>query len=263
MNAKHVTSAVVVLLFAGCSVWADRSLERGEILQIFQELTSQPRKAWISAGTIEATHTEYRAPKTTDANAVNEQINRKIQEYQADPNKPERTESLQKMRLDAIPFNVRSRLCNEYTMSSTVVVRFDGERFYWQINANSRTDSMQPGRDLSGNFMTRHFDLEWNAKRIFAWDGEKYTTYSLPGNCATVDLVDNTPHVVNGPLTAGVIPWGYGYFTYERLSAAESSAVETDVDGQPRILLTVSSPDGPEGNLALDPARDYAAMSCS
>jgi hypothetical protein len=220
MNAKHATSAVAILLFAGCSVLADRSLEREEILQIFQELTSQPRKTWISAGTIEARHTEYRASKTMDANEVNEQINQKIQKYQANPNKPERTESLQKMRLDAIPFNIRSRLSNEYTMSSTVTVKFDGERFYWEIDANSRTDSVQPGRELSDNFMTSHFDLEWNTKRIFAWDGEKYTTYSLPGNCATIDLVDTTPHIVNGPLTAGVITWGYGYFTYERLSAA-------------------------------------------
>lgn len=263
MNTKRIVSAILLLSFASCGAFADRPLERAEILQILQDVTSQPRKTWMPAGTIEAIHEEYRAAKTTDANQISEQIIQKIQEYQADPNKPERTESLQKMRLDAIPFNVRSKLSNDYMMSSTVLVRFDGERFYWEINVDSRTDSVQPGRDLSGNFMTRHFDLNWNARRIFVWDGEKYTTYSLPGNCATVDSTGATPHFVNGPLTAGLIPWGYGHFTYEKLSAAESSGVETNVDGQTQIHMTISNSDGSEVRLALDPTKDYAAISCS
>jgi hypothetical protein len=111
--------------------------------------------------------------------------------------------------------------------------------------------------------MTKHFDLEWNARRIFAWDGEKYTTYSLPGNHAIVDAAGTTPHVVTGPLTAGVIPWGYGYFTYDNLSAIESSAVETYVNGQTQIHLTLVNSDGSQMLLALDPAKAYAAVSCS
>ena len=263
MNTKRIILAVAVLLSVSCVALADRPLERAEILQIFEELTSQPRNTWIPAGTIEATHEEYRAPKTTDPNEINEQINKKIQEYQANPNKRELTESLQKMRLDAIPFNVRYRLSNEYVMSSTVVVRFDGERFYWEINVDSRMDSVERGRDLSGNLMTRDFDLNWNTRRIFAWDGEKYTTYSLPANQAIADSTGATPRGVNGPLTAGVIPWGYGYFTYEELSAAESSAVETDVDGQTQIHLTLNNSDSSEIHLVLDPEKGYATMSCS
>lgn len=263
MSTKRTLFAGVLLLSASCGAFADRPLERAEILQIFQQLTSQPRKTWIPAGTIEATHQEYRAPKTTDPNEINRQINDKIREYQANPNKPELTENLPKMTLDAIPFNVRYRLSNEYTMSSTVVVRFDGERFYWEINVDSRTDSVERDAALSGNYMTRHFDLEWNARRIFAWDGEKYTTYSLPGNHAIVDAAGTTPHVVTGPLTAGVIPWGYGYFTYDNLSAIESSAVETYVNGQTQIQLTLVNSDGSQMLFVLDPAKAYAAVSCS
>jgi hypothetical protein len=167
------------------------------------------------------------------------------------------------MKLDAIPFDVRYRLSNEYTMNSTVVIRFDGERFYWEINVQSRTDSIKPDKDLEDNFMTRQFDMGWNAKRIFAWDGEKYTTYFLPGNHAVVDSTGITPHVVNGPLTAGFIPWGYGHYSYESLADANSCVTEKDVDGQTQIHLTLNNSDGSEMVFTLDPGKNYAVMSCS
>jgi len=151
MKTKNILLAVVFLLSVSCAAFADRELDRTEILQIFQQLTSQPRKTWISAGTIEATREEYKAPKTTDRNEINNQINQSVQEYQSSLDKRELTENLQKMKLDAIPFNVRYRLSNEYTMNSTVTVRYDGNRFYWEINVDSRNDSVKPGKDLAGN----------------------------------------------------------------------------------------------------------------
>jgi hypothetical protein len=176
----------------------DRQLGRSEILQIFTQLTSQPRKAWISTGTIEATHEGYGAPKTTNETEIANQISLEVRQYQDNPNKRERDEALQKMRLDAIPFNVRYKLSNQHTMKSSVVVRFDGSRFYWEINVNSRSDSVMPGPNLQGNFMTDQFDLAWNGKRVFAWDGQKYTIYSRSGNYAMVDATGSTPHAVNG-----------------------------------------------------------------
>ena len=263
MNLKCFVSAIVFLSSVSSVVSADRQLDRAEILQIFQRLTSQPRKTWMSAGTIEATHEEYRAPKVTDPNEIERQIKERVQEYQNNPNKPELTETHQKMKFDALPFNVRYHLSNEYTMNSTVVVRFDGERFYWEISVQSRTDSVKPNKDLEDNFMTGQFDLNWNGRRIFVWDGEKYTTYFLPGNHAIVDSTGKTPHTVNGPLTAGFIPWGYGYYSYENLAAADSSAAEKYIDGQTQIHLTLNKPDGSEMVFALDPGKNYAVMSCS
>jgi hypothetical protein len=262
MRTRTFASVVVFLLCVSGTAFADRQLEKREILQIFQKLTSQPRKTWISAGTIKATHEEYRAPKATDANVIDSQINKEIQRYLSDPNKRELTQELQTMRHDAIPFNTRYRLSNEYTMGSSVVVKFDGNRFYWEINVNTRTDSVKPGKDLAGNFMTEQFNLDWNARRIFSWDGEKYTTYFLPGNHAIVDATGRTPHIVNGPLTAGVIPWGYGYYTYENLSAMDLSAVEKYIDGQTQIHLTLNNPDGSQIVFVMDPQKDYAVISC-
>jgi len=263
MKTKHILLAVALLLPISRAAFADRELDRAETLQIFERLTSQPRKAWIPAGTIEATREEYRAPKITDPNEINNRIGEKIQAYQSSPDKRELTDNLQKMKLDAIPFNIRYELSNEYTMNSTVIVRFDGDKFYWEINVESRTDSVKPKKDLAGNFMTEQFDLNGNTRRIFTWDGENYTTYCLPVNHSMVDTTGSTPHVVNGPLTAGFIPWGYGYYAYENLSAIESSAVERNVDGQTQIHLTLNNSNGSEMVFVMDPGKDYAVISCS
>ncbi len=263
MKTKHFVLTILCLFSLSGIAFGDRQLERAEILQILQKLTSQPRKTWISAGTIEATHEEYRAPKITSTTAISTEITKAIQEYQNSPDKMELTEELQKMRLDAIPFNVSYRLSNELTMNSTVVVKFDGNRFYWEIKVDSRRDSVKPNAALEDNFMTKQFKLDWNAERIFAWDGQKYTVYSLSGNSAMVDTTGTIPHVVNGPLTAGIVPWGYGLYTYKNLSAASSSAIEKYIDGQTQIHLTLNNSDGSEMLFVLDSGRDYAVISHS
>jgi hypothetical protein len=263
MKTKNCVLMMLCLFSLSGVALGDRQLERAEVLQILRKLTSQPRKTWIAAGTIQATHEEYRAPKITDSGTINAEITKAIQEYQNNPDKRELTEELQKMTLDAIPFNVRYRLSNEYTMNSTVVVKFDGSRFYWEINVNSRTDSIKPNATLEDNFMTRKFDLEWNSRRIFSWDGQKYTLYSLPANKVMVDTTDSYPHVVNGPLTAGIVPWGYGLYTYTNMSADTSSATEMYINGQTQIHLTLSSTDGAEMSFVLDAGKDYAVISHS
>jgi hypothetical protein len=262
MNTRIFSGIIVIVLLGSGIAVADRPLERAELLQIFEQLTAQPRKTWIAAGTIEASHQEYVASTVTDVNEINRQIAAEIQRYRNESNKRELTEELQKMKLDSIPFNIRHELSNEYTMHSTEQVKFDGKRFYWEINVDSRSDSVKPGRDLAGNFMTQQFDLSVNQRRIFVWDGEKYTTYFLPGNNATVNAGENTPHPVNGPLTAGVVPWGYGRYTYSNLSAVESSGIESTVNGETQIVLTLKEANGSESHFTLDSAKNYALENC-
>ena len=261
MGTRILSGIVILMLFGSGITFADRSLERGEILQLFEQLTAHPLKTWIPAGMIEATHQEYKAPAVTDTNEINRQITAEIQRYQNEQSKQKLTEEWQKMEFDAIPFNVRHELSNEYTMNSAVLIKFDGNRFYWEINVNSRTDSVKPGKDLADNFMTKHFDLSANARRIFAWDGEKYTTYFLPVNNAIVNAKAETPPPVNGPLTAGLVPWGYGYYTYENLSTLDSSAVEKVVEGETQIHLTLNMTGGRETTFVLAPLRNYALVS--
>ncbi len=263
MRTKNILLLTVsVILLVNCLAYADRPLDRAEVLQIFKQLTAQPKNTWIPTGTIEAIHEEYKAPKTISSEEIQKQVNKKIIEYQNSSNKPELTETMQKMKLDAIPFNIRHELSNEYTMSSNVIVTFDGERFYWEINVDSREDSVKPSKDLEGNFMTEQFNLDWNARRIFVWDGENYTKYYLPGNHAIVDSTGGDSHVANGPLTAGLIPWGYGYYSYDNLAALDSIAAEKYIDGQIQVHLSLNDPDGAQMLFVLDPAKDYAVISC-
>ncbi|MCP4609715.1 MAG: hypothetical protein GY845_13480 [Planctomycetes bacterium] len=263
MNKKHFLTAILLSLTINCISFADRPLERGEILQIFEKLTSQPRNTWISAGTIEAKHEEYRAPKASSFAEINLQIAEQVRSYQSNSNKRELTQGLQAMKLDAIPFNVRYNMSNTYTMNSDVEVRYDGDRFYWEINVSSRTDSVTPNASLAGNFMTEQFDLDWNTRRISVWDGQQYTMYCLPANQEFTDTMGSIKRSVHGPLTAGVIPWGHGYCTYQSLSAAETSAEEKDIDNQTQIHMTITNPDGSVMVFVMDPEKDYAVISSS
>jgi hypothetical protein len=236
------------------STLADRPLERSEILDLFENLTAQPGTTWISSGTIQAVHTEYGAPKTTDEQEITDAINEESQAYRDKPDKAQLTEKLQQMKLEAIPFNARYRLLNEYTMVSNVVLRYDGEHFFWMIDVESRTDSLAPAAELADNAFTAEFSLRWNKLRVFAWDGEKCIRYFRPGNHATIW---NAPSAVGGPLTAGVIPWGYGNYTLENLTAAESSASEVETDTGLEIHLTVVNGDTEE-TFVLDAGKAYA-----
>jgi hypothetical protein len=56
MNARIFLSINILVLFLSGITFADRPLNRAEILQIFEQLTTHPRKTWTPAGTIEATN---------------------------------------------------------------------------------------------------------------------------------------------------------------------------------------------------------------
>jgi hypothetical protein len=263
MNLRYFVLTVFLSVFVSCAAFGDRVLDRGEILGILEHLTSEPQKGWISAGTIEAGHEEYRAAEITSEAEIDSRITQEINQYQSNPNKRELTSELQQMKLEAIGFNVRYRLSNNYTMYSNVVVRCDGDRFYWEINVSSRSDSVFPGASLEGNFMTEEFNLDYNKVRIFSWDGQKYTIYFKSGGHSVVDTTGSLPRAVTGPLTAGHIPWGYGDYTYANLSAASSAAEEKNVNGQPQVHMTINRADGSEMVFVLDPGKDYALISSS
>ncbi len=263
MKTRSILLAGTLFLFLVTTATTARTLQKAEVLEIFEQLTSQPRTTWIPAGTIQATHQEYGAPKTLGAAAVSNEIQKALSEYEAAADKVELTEELQKMKLEAIPFNVRYELANEYTMTSRVTVKYDGERFYWEINVDSRQDSVRPDASLAGNFMTDQFDLNWNRWRIFAWDGQNYTRYTASASRASVDAAGKVPRAVNGPLTAGLIPWGHSRYAYADLAAAQTSAEEVNLNGKTQIEMTITYAGGQETGVTLDPSKAYAVTAAT
>jgi hypothetical protein len=130
-----------------------------------------------------------------------------------------------------------------YVTDSMVTVKYDGDRFFWEINVDSRKKQAESGTEPAGRSSQDSFDLNWNKKRVFVWDGERYTMYFRPGNYAIVhENPIDIPVGIHGPLTAGIVLWGYGIFTLENLSGAESAA---EVDGEGHIQYDGCSGNGP------------------
>ncbi len=147
-----------------------------------------------------------------------------------------------------------------YITSSTTTVRYDGNRFYWAIDIDSHTQETIPKKKRRDHLRDA-IDLNRNTKRIFAWNGEQYTMYFRSGKNAIIEEVGATPVTVNGPLTAGIIPWGYGIYTYNNLLTKELSATEVDSNGSKQIHLTVTGSNLPEMAFVLDPMKDHSVLS--
>lgn len=147
-----------------------------------------------------------------------------------------------------------------YTTDSIVMLMYDGERFYWEINIDSHVREAKPNkRDRE-----KGFDINRNRARVFAWDGQSYTMYFKSGNHAIVmENPIDIPVAATGPLTAGVIPWGYGLYTSANLLEFETSAIEIEDDGQKQIHLTLDKTNSKTINMTLDPSKNYAVLSCS
>ena len=61
MERKICLLLVILLFVVQGFALADRPMDKDEILGIFQILINQQKETWIPAGTVEATHLEYRA----------------------------------------------------------------------------------------------------------------------------------------------------------------------------------------------------------
>lgn len=261
MNLTKVLISFVISFLMCCSAFAERSLSSEEVAELLRDLTSNPKATWMPSGTVEATKEEYRAPRITDEQEILDTISESIEEYQNNDEKPERSEQLQKTTLDAIPFNVRYKLSNEHRMKTHMLVRYDGERFYCDTTVDSRQDSVHVPDELKNNYSTEEFNLDWNGRRIFCYDGEKTTSYTPTISHALIDAVNILPHVEIEPLSSGIIPWGYNFFTYEKLSQINSSAIEKSVDGHLVTELTLINPNGTQLVFVLDPEKVYAPLS--
>jgi hypothetical protein len=190
----------------GISAFADRQLDRTEIVQIFQTLTNQPRRTWIPGGVIQAQHFQYRAS-------------------------------------------------TGYTADSSVLARYDGDRFYLEITRNSAAGPTEPGAPSQ---------VGPENKKISVWDGDRHIMYfKSTKNAIVSEGKSDIPAGLIGPLTAGIVPWGHGSYTLDSLLAAESSAV---VDDQGLVHLTMRMPANGlnvEILFVLDPTKQYAVLSCS
>jgi hypothetical protein len=139
-------------------------------------------------------------------------------------------------------------------------IHFDGTRFYREIILVSGENETEPdARAENPN------SLEMDRERIFCWDGIRYTQYYKSAATAIIQSgQDSVPFETYGALGAGVIPWGYGIYTLQKLSACASSGREVWVGQQKQIHLQItkgSSSPVLQMNFVLDPDKNYAVIS--
>lgn len=152
------------------------------------------------------------------------------------------------------------RAGEETAYESEELFRFDGRRFYWDIQL------LDPPADAVELRVERP-DHQGNKHRIFAYDGQAYTRYYKSSDYAVV-VMDQPGGGTQlyGPFTAGVIPWGLGAFTLPKLSVRSPAAAEYLDAGQRRIRLTLAAggDDMPfETVVVLDPDKQYVPCSYS
>lgn len=130
-------------------------------------------------------------------------------------------------------------------------VKYDGNRFRWEVE----TESFEQGTVSQ----QRKRDIELNSSRVFIWDGTKYILYFRSGKHAIASEVGNEmPTNVNGPLKAGIIPWGNGIYTFEKLL---ESVTSVEMDDKGHILMVIASDQEITITIKLDPTKNFAAIS--
>lgn len=131
----------------------------------------------------------------------------------------------------------------------------DGSRFVWRIHLDSADSGEQSDSNKSKEF------LRGNKERVFVWDGQAYTLYFKSGKQAITYESPEIPVRVNGPLTAGIVPWGHGIFTLESLTKAQVSATQIQTDEGQRIEMAIQVEKSPEIRIVMQPEKNYALCS--
>jgi len=262
MRTATVLSILVASLCLTPAAFAQRALTDAQVQEILNQLTSRPRKTWISAGTIEGHHYE-KLSKVPNEAKITEATETALESFERTltTTSVKLTKDMEDSQRKAIPFNVRYKLANNYEMSAWEQVKCDGDQFRWEIKVSSRDDTMTPDADLAGKYVTDEFNTAWNQHRVFAWDGREYTLYSSTpdGGHRIVDADNKLPRTVDGPLTAGLIPWGHEKFSAKELADAKVSAYYAEST----IEMTIAHPDGTSTEVSLDPSKNNAVNTAT
>ncbi len=252
---------VTMFFIAQNTVFADRALSRKEIIQILQLLTSVPKDCWVSSGEIVARHEQFKASNLDSEEEIKHLVQYEKDQYLANENKVEIVNKNQALRLNSIDFNMRYKHLNEMTMVSEESVICDNGRFIWSIDVLSRIDSIN---QKTANPMSDQFDVKLNTSRIFCWDGKQYTRYYKSANSAIVtESVDDIPVKVNGPLTAGVVPWGHGYYSLEKLLTGSINALEILDGNVSEIHMNIEFSKDYKASFILDPSKEYSVLNAT
>ena len=148
---------------------------------------------------------------------------------------------------------------------ATETVYREDSRFRLEIHLEDglSTDG-SPDQNLKRQFQE---DFKLNRDRVFVWDTQKYIQYYKSADYAVVVTDSQSiPTESCGPVTAGIIPWGHGDYTFLVIMSQKPTASVYRENDQDRVLVKYLnksiSPDT-YVSFILDPEKDYAVMSYS
>jgi len=146
---------------------------------------------------------------------------------------------------------------------STETMYYDGSRFRLDVYLKDGLST----DDLSEKDRVQQFqqDLKLNRNRIFIWDDEKYIQYYQSAGYAVIVTDPQTMPAENcgGPMTAGIIPWGYGDFTFSIIMSQDPKSYE--LSDNTLLLEYVNETTTPAMHVSfvLAPSMDNAVLSYS
>jgi len=146
---------------------------------------------------------------------------------------------------------------------SSETMRLNGALFRWEVTLVSmgNEDKETPGKRNAVDANT----LDINREKVFCWNGDTYTRYYKSSNSAVIESQGTqAPLGTYGPFGAGVVPWGYGFYTFQNLSQYACTGSEVWVEGQKQIHLQATNDKFDpvlKMNFVLDPARNYAVLN--
>jgi hypothetical protein len=165
-------------------------------------------------------------------------------------------------RIQAVHLNYRQT--DDWLAQTEETIVFDGQRFRWDITLDSDEQGapapMKPGQRPLGII-----DKASNRNRVFAWDGQRYIRYYPNTDYAVIsEQAAASAPVLRGPLTAEIIPWGFGDYALSVLLSRQPRVEEDSLNGRGVLRLSLQHPTihpPLQHVLLLDPSLDYAVLS--
>ncbi len=162
--------------------------------------------------------------------------------------------TLRARHLEYYAFENKVRESTETAYSNGTYVRLDV-----QLDEEQSTEV-----EVSGDLARQlNQDFQLNRSRTFLWDGQKRVQYYESADYAVVSMNQATAPKLCGPLTAGIVPWGHGDFTYLLLMSQSPKIYERTNDGQSQFVLTyINETTTPDINVTfvLDPSKANAVL---
>ncbi len=261
MHRSRMKCLWLIIFMCSQMAAAQENLTKSELASLIQQLAGSPKKPWLAHGSIRSVHTRYRAPGVQNEEEILAMIARRTEDYRNNPEKAQKTGSLQAKFLEAIPFNVRYDCQNESTTVTTEHLKVDGEKFHQETSIDSHVDSIIATPLQAENHFNNQWNLETNRQRAYSYDGKRYIRYIKSADFALIEDSLGEPRTPK-ILRAGLIPWGTGSLAEEMILRSTPSARTQWTNGKELIHLEFHHEVGSVA-ATLDPSKSLATLDCT